>query len=162
MESSEKEAAARELLQAFMLFNRQNWRHHRTGSGKFSEMQVLMCVKFKSKGDPNEIGLKVSDISRILKVTSPTVTQLINGLEAGGLVARKEDPEDRRAVRITLTEEGEKTAQREISAFTDRMAGLVNYLGNEESKQLTMLLKKAGMYFKNLNESESGGDDHTC
>src|SRR5579875_2446351 len=106
-------ATAQKLLTAFRQFGKAQW-HSRTIAGyKPSEIRVLFCIRY---GHKHESGIqheheiptrKVSEISRQLQVTSPTITQLLKNLEANGLVERHIDPTDRRAVEIGLTEKGE-------------------------------------------------------
>jgi DNA-binding MarR family transcriptional regulator len=97
--------------------------------------------------------MKVSEISKRLQVTSPTVTQLLKGLEMHGLIERHIDPVDRRAVGVKLTREGEKVAQQAADAFTASMRGLIEYLGEEQSNQLVELLSKAFRYFSEREAS---------
>lgn len=51
-------------------------------------------------------GIRLAEISVILSVEAPLVTTLADQLEKKGLVARSDDPQDRRAKLITLTEKG--------------------------------------------------------
>jgi MarR family transcriptional regulator, transcriptional regulator for hemolysin len=46
------------------------------------------------------------ELARALGIVGPTLTRHLDGLERAGLVARVRDPEDRRAVRVELTEAG--------------------------------------------------------
>lgn len=91
--------------------------------------------------------MKVSEISRLMHVTSPAVTQFLKGLEADGLVERRSDQADRRAVGIVLTEQGMDVAQRAESGFSAVFGGLAEHLGEEQSNQLADLLMKAFQYF---------------
>lgn len=50
--------------------------------------------------------VKVSDISDFLNVTRPSITKLIRELEGFGAVVKLQDGEDRRVVRISLTDLG--------------------------------------------------------
>jgi DNA-binding MarR family transcriptional regulator len=59
-------------------------------------------------------GLKMGEVSRRLMVTGGNVTGLVDQLEAEGMVERFDDPQDRRAIRIRLTDAG--------SAWFDAMA----------------------------------------
>jgi len=111
-----------------------------------SEIRVLFCIRKSTKSDTSE--MKVSEISKLLHVTSPTITQLLKGLEANGLVTRHIDPTDRRAVGIALTEKGEMVTQQAADAFSASFEGLVEYLGEEQSYQLAELLSKVFRYFK--------------
>ena len=47
-------------------------------------------------------------IARSVGIEGPTLTRHLDGLEEAGLVVRRRDPDDRRAVRVELTEEGKK------------------------------------------------------
>ena len=139
------------LLSALTQFKRLGW-HQRTVSGcKPSEIRVLFCVKEGTNPDQPEI--KVSEISKQLGVTSPTITQLLKSLEAHGLIERNIDAQDRRAVGIKLTAEGAMVAQQAADAFLASMKGLVEYLGEEQSDQLAELLSKVFRYFSEREAS---------
>ena len=136
---------AQKLLRAFMQFHKAEWHQRSIAGCKPSEIRVLFCIKKSVKPDTPEI--KVSEISKLLQVTSPTITQLLKGLEAHGLIERHIDPADRRAVGITLTEKGEKVTQQAAEAFSASLHGLIEYLGEEQSNQLAELLTKVSRYY---------------
>jgi len=141
----EQHPIAKELMEAFMQMGRSAIKDGRGKHGyRRSQVMALYCLKdAASQGGP---GLRVSEISKKLNVTSPTVTQLLNELEANGLIERKVDARDRRAVRIQLTDKGLASIERITEAFLDSFNGLVEHLGEDESKQLAHLLKKASAY----------------
>lgn len=140
----------RKLLRAFMKFKRADW-HERSVLGyKPSEIKLLFCLRFGRIEGLEE--MKVSEISRRLHVTSPTVTQLINALETNGLVERKIDSADRRVVQVRLTELGDEVTRKAKEALADSFGGLVEYLGEEESEKLAELLSKVFVYY---NEKQS-------
>ncbi len=154
-------ATAQKLLTAFRQFGKAQW-HSRTIAGyKPSEIRVLFCIRY---GHKHESGIqheheiptrKVSEISRQLQVTSPTITQLLKNLEANGLVERHIDPTDRRAVEIGLTEKGEVVVQQAAHAYSASLQGLIEYLGEDECNQLADLLLKASRYY---NERATSAD----
>lgn len=123
-----------------------------------SEISVLFRIKKAAAAE--ERGIKVSEISRHLCVTSPTITQLINGLETRGLVERRPDSDDRRVVRIRLTERGEVILKQVSAAVQAYFKGLVEYLGEENSNQLIELLSKVLIYFKEAKENLAGARHH--
>jgi DNA-binding MarR family transcriptional regulator len=138
------------LLRALMQFKRLGWHHQSIAGCKPSEIRVLFCLK---RGmSPYSSEMKVSDISKHLHVTPPTITQLLNGLEASGLIERHIDATDRRAVGVTLTKKGELVTQQAEDAFSASLRGLIDYLGEEQSNQLADLLFKVFRYF---NEKEA-------
>src|SRR5213592_3214701 len=58
-------------------------------------------------------GLRITELLDDVLLTQPGMSRLIARLEARGLVERADDPDDRRACRVRLTEAGVR-AQREI------------------------------------------------
>jgi MarR family transcriptional regulator for hemolysin len=68
------------------------------------------------------------ELARALHIEGPTLTRHLDGLEEEGLVVRRRDPHDRRAVSVELTEAGRaKHADmlRAVQAFNRRLlAGL--------------------------------------
>lgn len=175
MESTAEETTAQRLARsvmqfnkAFGLFNRDELQRHFTACTQ-GEIGVLFIIKGRARSEARTLrmeergelvsvseseapSMKVSEISKLMHVTSPTITQMLKGLEAHGLVERHIDPNDRRAVRIALTERGEAVARRAEEIFRNCFSGLVDYLGEEESNQLAELLLKARCYF---NEREN-------
>jgi DNA-binding MarR family transcriptional regulator len=59
-------------------------------------------------------GTSVKDIASRIQLDSPGVTGLIDRLVKEGLLERKEDPEDRRSLRINLTEKGRELADNKL------------------------------------------------
>jgi DNA-binding MarR family transcriptional regulator len=138
-------ATEQKLFRAFMQFHKAEWHEPTIGGCRPSEIRVLFCVR---TGDKPDSLVKVSDISKRLRVTSPTVTQIVNNLETNGLVERRSDPTDRRSVGIILTKRGEEVTQQAADAFSSSMQGLIDYLGEEESNQLADLLFKVFHYYQ--------------
>jgi len=71
----------------------------------------------------------VTDIGDDLGVTSAAASQMLERLVLAGLVERREDPDDRRAKRIALTERGQRilqgvleARQRQFTALADRLS----------------------------------------
>ncbi|WP_245237650.1 MarR family winged helix-turn-helix transcriptional regulator [Paenibacillus ihuae] len=125
-------------------------------------MTLLICLAKKSRSA--EEGLKVSEISRLLGITPPTVTQLINSLEAKDMVERQPDLSDRRVVRIRLTEQGRVITRKAREHMDASLNKLVEYLGEEESTLLADLLLKVHGFIENnprpdLDRLQMNGDE---
>jgi len=146
--------AAHKLMQAFGRLRRLNWRHGPVAGLTPGEMLVLSCIKRATP--PEGGGLRVSEIGNLLHVAAPTITQQLNDLETRGLVEKQSDPDDRRAVRITLTRKGDEAVCTALVAFSASVSGLVAYLGEDDSNQLADLLSKAFTYFDELSEKAGG------
>ena len=145
MEKQIHNPTAQKLMRAFMQFHRVQAHQRNFANCTPGEIRTLFCIRNgATAGNPE---MKVSEISKRLQVTSPTVTQLLKGLEANGLVERRIDPADRRAVGITLTKRGELVVVKAAEAFSASFEGLIEYLGEEESDRLADLLLKVAHYY---------------
>src|SRR3954447_15724319 len=131
-------ATAQKLIQSFMKFRKTGWHDKKIAGFNPSEFRVLAAIQRGANAKNTE--MKVSEISQQLRVTPPTITQIINVLDKNGLIERSVDPEDRRAVKIKLNEAGLEAAEQAKRAFTDTFLGLIDYLGEKESEQLADLL----------------------
>ncbi|NPC93021.1 MarR family transcriptional regulator [Bacillus sp. WMMC1349] len=109
-----------------------------------NESRVLMFLTENAKSE----GKMVSDIHQVLNVSSPFVTQLLNKLEKKELIYRRIDPEDRRIVRIFLTDEGKKLALQVQNKLNQSFIQLVTYLGETDSKQFADLIHKVADFIE--------------
>ncbi len=91
--------------------------------------------------------MTVSEISKHLHVTPPSVTQVLNSLESRGLVERHMHATDRRVIVVTLTRRGEHVANEAREVISTKMQGLIEYLGEQKSNQLADLLFEVFRYF---------------
>ncbi|MDR7001721.1 MarR family transcriptional regulator [Neobacillus niacini] len=138
-------ATAQKLLKAFMQFRSTGWHERKIAGYNPSEFKVLAAIY--REGHNKKADMKVSEISQKLHVTPPTITQIINTLEKDGLVERKIDPDDRRAVKINLTSNGERAVIEARRAFFESFSGLIDHLGEEDIEKLAELLSKVMDYF---------------
>jgi DNA-binding MarR family transcriptional regulator len=148
---SEK-VTTQKLMQAFLQYNKLHWKVKSISGLKPSEMMILICIH---KNVVNEsAGIKASELGNKLMVKPPTVTQFLKSLESGGYITRVEDENDRRAVRIRLTEKGSGLVNKASNAMFSTFSGLVRHLGKEDSDNLAELLTKVYTYISNLKYTE--------
>ncbi|MBE9914492.1 MarR family transcriptional regulator [Paenibacillus donghaensis] len=159
-EPSTGQSTALKLMQATMRFNKAEFRQRKIEGVKMSELGLLFTIR--KSVESGSSGLMVSEISHILRVTSPTVTQLIKGLEKKNWVERTMDEADRRVVRISLTKEGEEVVQKAVDSTLESFAGLVAYLGEGEGNRLADLLTKAYTYYESKTDLWGGGTGESC
>lgn len=89
-----------------------------------------------------ESSLTLSELSeRMLRVNSNT-TAMIDHLDAKGLVRREPDPKDRRAIRVKLTEAGNKLWEEVVPKHDDFIRELLAALTDFETTALIALLEK--------------------
>src|SRR5207247_3977148 len=82
------------------------------------------------------------ELARSLGIEGPTLTRHLDSLERAGLVERRREPSDRRAVQVELTKAGEAVHRRlrtNVIAFDQRLrAGL----GDAELNRLRATLRR--------------------
>lgn len=115
-----------------------------------SEYELLTILKMNiyDKGT----AMSVSEISNLLQITPAAITHIINPLEEKGFIKRLPDPKDRRVVLIGLTDKGAKTADALIADVKGQVVGLINYLGEKDSREFVRLLSRAFEYFESQPE----------
>lgn len=156
------DSVAQRLIEAIQRFRRAEWHKLAINGLNHSEIKMLMCIQRGCAQD--ERGSSVSSLSAMMEVTSPTITQLIKGLEREGLVARYNDQEDRRVVRVRLTEKGMAMTKQAREDVARRFKELYEYLGEEKTEQLASLLEQvyehleARLKEKRDIDRESGDD----
>src|SRR6266851_3740631 len=64
-------------------------------------------------------GLSQIELARRQRVEAPTVCRMVDRLVRDGLVERLPHPDDRRASRVVLTEEGRRAAERGMAVVAD-------------------------------------------
>lgn len=116
---------------------------------KHSEMGLLFHIRGGCSAEPE--GMKVSELSNKMHVTSPSITQLVTSMEEQGLVIRKMDREDRRSVKVTLTEKGIEMTEKAEQQLMAMLTGLVDHLGQEKTLVLNEILKDVFIYFSKNN-----------
>src|SRR3954468_24233614 len=86
--------------------------------------------------------LPLGNLSRELHCVKSNITQLMDRLEADGLVRRMADPEDRRSVRAEITEEGRRRYEAGWRAVQEARQGMLKRLSESEREQLLGLLAR--------------------
>ena len=99
-------------------------------------------------------GLTLGEVSARMMVTNGNVTGLATRLEAEGLVARRVDPQDRRAVRLTLTTEGQAVFDTQSAAHGIWIKEMFAGLAPEEREALHRLLGRAKSALQTALEAE--------
>ena len=114
--------------------------HFNEGSRRFIDNAPLPRVGaiLARYGEP----LAMGELSKALDVPLSTATRMVDGLVDNGYAERLSDPEDRRIVRIALTETGRGLFQTMYSYMQQCMDEALSPLTPEERKQLSYLLGK--------------------
>ena len=101
------------------------------------EFDVLSALR--REGPPHQ--LSPGRLLQDTMVTSGTMTNRIDRLEAAGLVRRRPDPQDKRGVLVSLTSEGRERVDAALDALLNREQALLTGLNAEQRQSLADLLR---------------------
>jgi DNA-binding MarR family transcriptional regulator len=80
--------------------------------------------------------MRLTELARTEQVKPPTMTKVIAGLETAGLVRRRVDADDARAVRLEATARGAKLLQEGRRRRVERLASVLQTLSGDELEVL--------------------------
>ena len=143
------------LLKAFFIFSRTRW-HYAPASG-LSQVETDILENI-ARADRRGKTLRVSDISLMLRVSSPTVTQHLNSLEDRGYVLKTQSKEDKRSVHISLTEKGTEALTTHSVRLEGDFVEFIDFIGKDASEDMINLLTRANEFFTKralLRDNES-------
>jgi DNA-binding MarR family transcriptional regulator len=101
------------------------------------EFDVLTALR--RAGEPYQ--LNPGQLLRATLVTSGTMTNRIDRLEAAGLVKRYPDPQDKRGIQVQLTDAGKSRVDAAFADLLDRERILLAGLSKADRDQLAALLR---------------------
>lgn len=106
----------------------------------YNDMHVIEAI---GRQEP----LKMSQIAKKLTVTTGTLTKSVDALEKKGYVRRERSSNDKRVVKIILTERGIQAYEHHERFHQDMIAFILDNVSEEESKVLQSALEKLMTYF---------------
>ena len=90
--------------------------------------------------------LSASEITSMMQISPAAGTHLFNPLENAGYIYRQPDPNDRRVTLIGLTPKGFELTNELMVDIQDQLNGLIDLLGEEDTKSLVRILSKVFDY----------------
>ncbi len=124
----------REWSEVFMHHSGRDFRQFMgQNSLSFSQLTVLMRLYHGGKSGVSEMGGEMG-------VSNAAASQTIDRLVQLGLIARSEDPDDRRAKQLVLTEKGCDLIKSAIEARGRWVEGLTTALNGEQQEMIISAL----------------------
>ena len=121
------------------------------GTLRKSHLQVLQMIE-KLKVTQEEV--KVTDISKRLKISSPNITKLVNELQEMNMVTKCPSLKDKRIVQVDLTERGKATLTHYVMNYHQHLDQLIEKVGAERCqltietmKEISKEMKQASIKF---------------
>lgn len=120
-----------------------------------SHLQVLQMIH-KVQQVKGEV--KVTDVSKGLKITSPNITKLLNELEQLKMVQKNHSSIDRRVVLIELTNEGEETLNRCVKNYHAKLLDVIEEIGCENCEHAVKTIQKLSSEMKRISDHHAKGE----
>ena len=86
--------------------------------------------------------IRLTALAEKIEVKPSAVTVMVDRLEKRGLSQRVQDPDDRRAVRVELTEEGREVLRKASDLRSELLSRFADRLNEGEVRQLADLLER--------------------
>ncbi len=106
----------------------------------YNDMHVIEAIGLQ---EPK----KMSQVAKLLSVTTGTLTKAMDALERKGYVKRQRSEQDKRVVNITLTERGVHAYRHHERFHQDMIAFVLGNISEEESQVLRGALERLMEYF---------------
>jgi long-chain acyl-CoA synthetase len=113
----------------------------------------LTLPQYRVLGILAEGSAAASGLADRLAVRRPSITALIDGLVARGLVDRRQEDTDRRRVELRLTPEGVETLARADVAVDEYLIAIAGHLPDKEE---AMALRSLELWARAMAESRKG------
>jgi DNA-binding MarR family transcriptional regulator len=115
--------------------------------GEFSDLSISEMHVIDNIGVNRE--RTMSDTAKDLRITSGTLTTAVDNLIKKGYVVRERSIEDRRVVKIKLTENGIAAYRSHEDFHKDLVISALQQLNSNEEELLIKVLTNIDVFFKN-------------
>jgi DNA-binding MarR family transcriptional regulator len=126
---------------------------YKISHGRFTVMMILLR---------RPEGCGAAELAECAGVARATITGLLDILERDGRVHREPEPDDRRAVRVALTEKGRAEMQALLPGYFERVAKMMEPLSEMERKALVQLIQKIQRGFPGVELNADFAADPTA
>ncbi|MBL8055458.1 MAG: MarR family transcriptional regulator [Anaerolineales bacterium] len=142
----ELQNALKDWAEVFMARSMHEWVRYVRGTGlSMPQFSTLMRLYYRG-----QCGL--SEITAELDVTAAAASQMVDRLVRDGYLARAEDPNDRRAKQITLTDHGRQLVADGIAVRNRWTESLAEHLDPAERAAVGQALRHLTEATRQLNE----------
>lgn len=102
-----------------------------------TQTQIFTIVTLAEKSQ-----VRLSALSKVMNISAPTVTGIVDRLEKLGYVKRIPDAKDRRAINVALTTKGKNVAKKLRSTIKRKWKGLLIKLPKRDQESYVRILRK--------------------
>ncbi len=109
--------------------------HKGINSSEYTMLKVLSKIIEKEENTY----VRVSNLTKRLKITAPSITKTLNALEKKGLITREVEKENRRNTLVFITEKGVEVKQENDKIIHDFILKVYDRVGRENIIQFLHL-----------------------
>lgn len=95
----------------------------------------------------------MSELSKNALVKMPSMTEMVDRLEADGIMKRNRDTEDRRVVKVLLTEKGKKVHAKLVGRRREEISTVFGQLSSRDQDDLVSSLRKVSTILKKITKN---------
>jgi MarR family transcriptional regulator, organic hydroperoxide resistance regulator len=122
--------------------SRMRGRDTHLSGGELSHAQFELLIELDERGE-----LSAGELALAARISPASVTQMLDGLDDSGYVARIRSDSDRRVVRASLTALGRARVEAKREAWKERWESALADVTSREMKAATKVLEKLGEMF---------------
>ena len=112
--------------------------------------QIFAIMTLQEKGQ-----CRFSELSKALHIAAPTVTGIVDRLQAAQYVKRSNDPLDRRVVNVTLTPKGLRLAKKLRGVIRDRWCIILSKLSKQDREIYLRILCDIQQYIEETPQTKN-------
>lgn len=147
MMKMEKREQIHRFMDKFMRLQQVMRRHHRQGK----KMRfLLISVHEMNEGK----AFTTTQLAQKMDVTNAASSQMVDQLVKTGWVERIDDESDRRITWVHLTQAGKQELRLAYSEAAEFIEGMIEYLGEEDSQQIEVIMDKLLQYALNVKKKD--------
>lgn len=107
---------------------------------------------------------RLGELARQLSISAPVASRAVDSLESEGLLERRIDEHDARALVISLTQHGRSTVAERERHITETFAGVLDDWAPEQSEQALDVLRRLNTHLDELTAALGTDDtkEHTA
>lgn len=138
------------IISLIFTFNQITHEKLRNKDFKQSPLQIMTLKYIEIKGDPT-----MKDLAEFLFITPPSATSLMDNLVGRGMIERVMDKNDRRVLRLVITEKGKKVLKIADQFIMKSIGEKFKILNSKEQTQLIGIIEKILKNVVKLNKMGS-------
>jgi DNA-binding MarR family transcriptional regulator len=140
-----------------------NWRNFFTeffnrvikDSGKISGFDFSISQFKTMAAFRDDVDCSMSELSKNASVTMPTMTEMIDNLERVGIAERIRDSQDRRVIKVRLTEKGKQLRKQFMDKRRSELKNILSNLSRNDRDELKDALAKAYTVLQRVNSKNT-------